>query len=344
MDDAKQSEMLTVDEIRERISHRSFYSGILHNNPKPIKGQAEPQVIFFKQQANTAPIFSVVVPVFNQEEIIEKNIRSIITTMEGEFELIIILDGCVDETETILLHLLAETGPPNLARSILIRQETPVFETTCDNIGFLSSSGPYILEIQADMEMTEYGFNANLARGMEEYDDIIAVSGRCTHAFGSPIGVGKLGELIEKPLDPGIDRNTMHMHGTCNRGPLLINMEKLTELGFLDEQNYFLLDSDHDLFARALEIKGWKCGYIPIEFNSSLKDGSARKPIIDERVRSLNQQVLQLKSERPNNGFLTSVDRLKQPAIETRPLRGDWRRAAPISHETFDSRPWRKDQ
>ena len=329
--------MLTVHEIRERISHRSFYSGILHNNPKPIQGQAEPQVILFNQQANTAPIFSVVVPVFNQEEIIEKNIRSIIATMEGEYELIIILDGCVDETETILLRLLAETGPPNLVRSTLIRQETPVFETTCDNIGFIASSGSYILEIQADMEMTEYGFNANLARGIDDYDDIIAVSGRCTHAFGSPIGVGKLGELIEKPLDPGIDRNTMHMHGTCNRGPLLFHKQKLAALGFLDEQNYFLLDSDHDLFARALEIKGWKCGYIPMEFKSPLKDGSARKPLLDERIRTLNQQVLELKSQRPNNGFLTSLDRLRQPAIETRPLRGDWHRTAPMSHKPFDS-------
>jgi len=64
--------MRTVDEIRERISHRTFYSGILHNNPKPIKGQAEPQAILFKQHSSTPPSFSVVVPVFNQEEIIEK--------------------------------------------------------------------------------------------------------------------------------------------------------------------------------------------------------------------------------------------------------------------------------
>ena len=226
---------------------------------------------------------------------------------------------------------MKSVAPGNLTRSILIRQPTPVYETTCDNIGFLLSSGPYILEIQADMEMTEYGFNTNLRRGFDAYDDIIAVSGRCTHVFGNAIGVGKLGELIEAPLHPSLDRNTMYLYGTCNRGPLLLDHQKLKSLGYLDERNYFHLDSDHDLLARALVMKGWRCGYIPMEFSSPLKEGSARRTHTDERIKALNEHVHQIKSQRPNNGFLQSMADRDIPAIETRPLQGHWQRPAPLS-------------
>jgi hypothetical protein len=118
----------------------------------------------------------------------------------------------------------------------------------------------------------------------------------------------------------------------------------LTALGFLDEENYFLLDSNHNLFARALEIKGWKCGYIPMEFKSPLKEGSARKQTIDKRIRSLNQQVLLLKAARPNNGFLTTMNQWKQPAIETMPLQSDWRHTAPSGHQSVHSHRPSQDQ
>ena len=37
-------------------------------------------------------------------------------------------------------------------------------------------------------------------------------------------------------------------------------------LRYLDEVNYFLETSDHDLFARAYVERGWICGYVPIDF------------------------------------------------------------------------------
>jgi len=44
----------------------------------------------------------------------------------------------------------------------------------------------------------------------------------------------------------------------------------------LDEENYFLDDSDHDLMARAFLEKGYLCGYVPIEFSAPLYVGSTR--------------------------------------------------------------------
>jgi hypothetical protein len=57
---------------------------------------------------------------------------------------------------------------------------------------------------------------------------------------------------------------------------LLLDRAKLAELNYLDEENYFLDNSDHDLMARAYLEKQYICGYVPIEFRSPLSFGSTR--------------------------------------------------------------------
>jgi|TARA_X000001382_G_scaffold99076_1_gene73509 glycosyltransferase involved in cell wall biosynthesis len=303
--------------MQEAINHKNFYNGVLCQDPTPLPGQAEPEIIFYSE--NDIPFeYSVVVPVFNQEAIIEKNIQSIIENMDSNFEFILILDNCVDNTKGVVLDYFENNTFPNIAKVVVVEQNTPVFETTCDNIGFVLSSGKYIVEIQADMEMVEYGFNSNLARGLQQYDDVIGVSGRCTHVFGTAHGVGKLGEYVEKTLDPSLDRNVLYMYGTCNRGPLILDRDKLKYMKYMDEQNYFLDASDHDLFARAYAEMDWRCGYIPMEFESPLVDGSTRKDLPAD-VRELNQHFLSLKKERSGNGFADTFR--QQIGIESRVLR-----------------------
>jgi len=129
------------------------------------------------------------------------------------------------------------------------------------------------------MEMTEKGYNLHLVKPFDLLDNVIAVSGRCAHSlFRAPFcGIGKLGETIEKSIDElNIDRNKFYSMDTCNRGPLLLDRKKLQELEYLDESKYFLDNSDHDLMIRAYLIKGYICGYVPIDFKSPLSDGSTR--------------------------------------------------------------------
>ena len=52
--------------------------------------------------------------------------------------------------------------------------------------------------------------------------------------------------------------------------------KKLEELNFLNEEEYFLDDSDHDLMARAYIEKRYICGYVPIDFDAPLRLGSTR--------------------------------------------------------------------
>lgn len=227
-------------------------------------------------------VYSIVTPIYNQESIIVKNVKSFIEHTVDKFEIILILDFCFDKTEKNLIDFLDNYKCDNnnlIQIKIFKNVDKPLFETKCDNIGFKNSEGKYCLEIQADMEMTEYGYNLSLSRPFNQLNNVIAVSGRCAHSlFRVPFcGIGKLGENIEKSINElNIDRHKFYSMDTCNRGPLLLDRNKLQELEYLDEKNYFLDNSDHDLMIRAYLIKGYICGYVPIDFKAPLSDGSTR--------------------------------------------------------------------
>ena len=142
-------------------------------------------------------IYSIVTPIYNQEQIIVKNLLSVIENTVGNFEIILILDYCFDSTEKniIVFFDTYQNKKDNfICLKIFKNSEKPLFETKCDNIGFKNSVGKYCLEIQADMEMTENGYNLHLTKPFEILNNVIAVSGRCAHYLFDHNGVGKLGE------------------------------------------------------------------------------------------------------------------------------------------------------
>lgn len=199
--------------------------------------------------------YSIIMPVFNQEAIIVENIESIIKNTVDNFEIIIILDYCFDKTEVNLMNFFnnfINTFQHFIQITIYKNAEIPLFETKCDNIGFRNSIGKYCLEIQADMKMTEYAYNMHLTKPFLKFNNVIAVSGRCAHNLFNNDGIGKLGADIEIEINNlKVDKNKFYVYETCNRGPLLLDRMKLKELNYLDEEEYFLDNSDHDLMARA---------------------------------------------------------------------------------------------
>ena len=226
-------------------------------------------------------IYSVITPVYNQENIIVENLQSIINNTGDNFEIIMILDYCFDNTEKNIINFLNsyDNKVKNFIQITIFKNEDkPLFETKCDNIGFKNSAGKYCLEIQADMKMVEKEYNLELIKPFNLLNNVIAVSGRCAHnLFKHSYGIGKLGVNIEKPISKlNVCKNKFYVYETCNRGPLLIDKQKLEELNFLNEEEYFLDNSDHDLMARAYIEKGYICGYVPIDFYAPISLGSTR--------------------------------------------------------------------
>lgn len=124
---------------------------------------------------------SAVVPYFNQAMRICRTLSSLSKSMSSVFELIIIddasTDGSVDEVLSCLGQF-AEVG--NLARIRLLKMHRSHFETECDALGFLLADGDYLLEVQADMEVDDPGFDSRMVKALAEFDDLLMVSGRGT--------------------------------------------------------------------------------------------------------------------------------------------------------------------
>jgi len=293
-----------MENITKFLEFKNYYknnSGLI-NNPKPLNFQKPTFCIFYKEFKTEIPIFSIVIPIHNQEKIINKNINSIIKNTQGTFELILILDACIDKTEEKLLTLLnslnTSTMPlnENIINVTVIKSTVDMFETVCDNIGFRLSKGVYIIEIQADMEMTQNGYNLILLKPFIKYKNTFAVSGRCCWSVNNNnknIFYNFKGRCRFRLDNDKYDRKIysdkkFYVNHIINRGPLLIDNQKLKKLGYLDETNFFLGYDDIDIMIRAFDLYGWICGFVPIDFKANVNDGSTRKrTLTDKKIYNL---------------------------------------------------------
>ena len=273
--------------------------------------------------------YSVIVPIYDQQNIIVKNLKSIINFTHGFFELILILDFCNDKTEKNIIKFFKNYENNNkkfYGVRIFKQPNSPIFEASCDNIGFVHSYGDYCLEIQADMEMIMPGYNLHISKPFSLLENVFAVSGRCAHNIFRDGGVGKLGRLLEKPIkDLHVNPNIFYVYETCNRGPLLFSKKKLQEINFLDEKNYHQDNSDHDAIIRAFLYKKYISGYVPIDFLSPLQDGTFRKKQKNTKYNDINNYYKILRQKQQNG-----IDKYKPTWKPRKPLEFNIENVEPI--------------
>lgn len=292
---------MSVSQLLEKALNR-YNSNVFVHNPIP---EFEPRetlhLLHESYTTNDLPFFTIVMPIHNQEAIIRKNLDALLTHTVGKpYEIILILDSCSDSTEDVVMTWIRETTFPELCVARCIFKSTlPLFECSADNLGFYCARGEYVLEIQADIHIVQTGYNMRLLRPFDYFENLLGVSGRCCYALANPECAGRASENIEYPLPPEFPRNVFYVSDTCIRGPLLLHRPKLVEMGFLDEANFFLDYSDHDLFIRARIEKGLCCGYTPVEYESPLEHGSTRKP-----RDPLNQEHYERRRSRLGGGKL----------------------------------------
>lgn len=284
--------MFKYDEYRDQLIHRP-----------ERQWETDPTILMNTRYNDTVPTFSIVMPIHNQRNIIQTVLSSVVLTTLGTYELILILDGCTDDTKSQVLEWIDNICLPNrCVAMILLENPSGIFETSCDNQGFVLSRGKYSVEIQADMKILTLGYNVILATPMEVYDDIIAVSGRCCHTLNtvtSGIERGKIGDKTKEPHPSSFSSNVVYMSHTVNRGPLVLRNSMVQEIGYLDEEHYVLGDDEHDLFTRAWSEKRWRTGFVPVEVYSPSEWGSTRKPMPMDVRRYLTSREIKMK-----NGFM----------------------------------------
>ena len=81
------------------------YRHLLVNMPER-QWDSEPELLIETTFLEKTPMFSIVMPIHNQENIINLILNSIIQNTLGYYEIILILDGCIDNTKkNIITHL-----------------------------------------------------------------------------------------------------------------------------------------------------------------------------------------------------------------------------------------------
>lgn len=222
-------------------------------------------------------MITIILTIFNKEKIIKDILMSLFTNSSTNInEYIFILDGCVDNSEIILKDEIKKLI--NIKYKILYADN--VFEIKANNLGLKEVSNEYAIIVQDDMLIKEKDWDKRLILPIKQYTDIWAVTARtsCTlNLKGEWINLkeGPVGHNFDKNIN--YPRNIAYVGQVINRGPLLVKMDVIKKLGYLDENLPGCIGCDDaDLCFKAFKNHGLRCCSFWIGYYSPLEWGSTR--------------------------------------------------------------------
>lgn len=279
-------------------------SNIVHGSLYPPGLREAPCLLINKWIVQQHPVFSIILTVHNQESVIGDTVSHILNFTTESYELIVVFDDCKDMSIDNVIGSVSGRLPDNLYHVMLVKQNTPVFETTANNIGMRASIGEYWMIIQDDMDVIYKGWNSAAASVLRIYGDVIAVSMRASHNIYSYNG-GYEGAYVG--MDSKHENCTLYVRDSVNRGPLLLRGDMTMELGYLDEKHFYLGNDDHDLMARAYVNRGWVCGFFHVPNSIDIVSGNTRK----HHNRTSNEEEYVKLRQQHQDSFLRNITEAK---------------------------------
>ena len=231
---------------------------------------------------------SLILTIHNKDFLVPTSLEKIRKHTRGSYELIVVLDGCSDNSENFVLEFRRN----NPALSIKVEYAGDVFETRANNIGLKRAEGDFVIIIQDDMIVNEDDWNGRLIRPFAAFDDVFAVSANCAHnwVFNPDSRHLHLKENLRDCWSDIIDhvdhagkhwglaRDVFAVRQCANRGPLAIDHADLVAMDYFDEVFAPLCMDDHDLCFRAKKKLGKVVGCHWIDFISDFSWGGTHGP------------------------------------------------------------------
>jgi glycosyltransferase involved in cell wall biosynthesis len=264
-------------------------------------------------------MISLNLTVHNKEFLLKKCLEQIKITTTGSYELVVVLDGCSDKSESILDHFIDEN------KNILVKKlyAPDVYETKSNNIAAKNSTGDHIAIIQDDMIINEIGWNERMLKPFHRFDDVFSVTARTSHNWKiNP----NSSHINLETLPPGIwsdilihtdhadrsntSRDIFEIRDSSNRGPLVINHSDFEKIGYFDEIFSPQDMDDHDLHFRVKKEIGKVTGLYWIDYTSETNWGGTRENGITKQwmldSNHKNQKIiynrhLDILSDEPSN-------------------------------------------
>lgn len=219
---------------------------------------------------------SIILTIHNGNRIVEGNqillrkvMDGIIQNTVGDYELLCMLDGCTDNSEEVIDEYVNNYKDLNI-RPIV----TPdIFETRVNNVGFKNSTGEYVIVVQDDQVITERGWNKRMQKPFDYFGDVFAVTSRSAHNWmvnpqSQHIYTDEIrddcwcdilrqcDEVNGANWNYNLSRDVFAVRASGVRGPLMIDLEDLKKLNYLDEAYAPCDTDDHDLMFRAYKELG----------------------------------------------------------------------------------------
>jgi len=229
---------------------------------------------------------SIILTVHNKEWLIKEVITRIFKHTTSSTELVVVLDGCTDNSEAELNEVLS-LAPNHFKVKIIYTPD--VFETKANNAGMKVATGDYIIIVQDDMLINEPDWNLRLRKPLETFSDVFAVTARTAHNW--IYNPNSIHQYIEEDLDDcwsdilihtnhahkdNTPRNIFAIRDSVNRGPLLLSHDIVKKLNYLDESFAPSDMDDHDICYRAYKELGMKSGCYWINYLSEESWGGSR--------------------------------------------------------------------
>ena len=231
-------------------------------------------------------MFSVNLTVHNKGFLLRNCLERIKKNTIGNYEIVVVLDGCVDSSEEILDLFIKENKSIKIIKII----EDDIFETRSNNIAAKNSSGDYIAIVQDDMLINEDGWNLRMLEPFNNFSDVFSVTSRTSHNWiinpnSHHINLNEIPSGIWSDILFHVDhadrnntsRDIFSIRDSSNRGPLLINHQDLEKMGYFDEAFSPQDMDDHDLHYRVKKQLGKVTGLYWIDFISDNIWGGTRE-------------------------------------------------------------------
>lgn len=209
--------------------------------------------------------------VHNKQDLIKDVCLGIIENISNlTKEIIIVLDGCNDDSEKIIREVMLNTSVP-----INYVYTDDVFELRANNEGLKQVTSDYVILIQDDMIIKEKNFDERMLKPFISFNDVFAVTSQTAH--NNTISNGSLLSTESADRRMGHSRDIFYVREIANRGPLMYKYSDVKQLGFFDEHLAPNSYDDHDISYRAYKELNKVSGLYWIDYDSEPEWGTGRQ-------------------------------------------------------------------
>lgn len=238
----------------------------------------------------TTPLVSIILPVYNGAERIERAIKSVIEQLYSDWELLVVDDGSGDNTGDIVKNILK-----NDSRIGYIRNNSNLGIQKTLNLGLSEAKGKYIARIDDDDVWIDKEKLTRQVRFLEENGDYVLVG------TGAIVVNENQTELFRylPPMEDGEIRGKILSKNCFTHSSVMFDKDRAKALGGYSEREEVKHIEDYDLWLRLGTVgKFANIGKYSLSFTNREGALSNQNRVIQAR-RSL-REIKKFRKEYPN--------------------------------------------